>query len=99
MADTNGVAVEANRSHAMRARRIVGADQRLAELGAIASEPAGERNVLPRDAGDAGNQLAAVEVEPARQHKKAGKPIAHQRPADSTAAGARISGASHGLMH
>src|ERR1700692_3997212 len=71
MADTDCRTIKADRRHHVFAWRTIGADQRLAKVGAVAGPPAGHRDPFADRADDAGDKLAAIDVEPVGQNENA----------------------------
>ena len=92
-----GVAVEADGGDPAALRRAIGADQGFLEHGAVAGEPAGQRDFGADHAGDARHQFAAVDVEAVGQNENAGEIVGRERFADRFAAGARMRGRRHRL--
>ena len=88
MADPYRRAIEADCAHHALARRTVGADQGLLEARAIAGQSARQRYGGTDHAGDAGDQLAAVDAQTVGENEDAGQVVGCQRPADRLAAGA-----------
>ena len=54
-------------------------DERFLEM----APPAGQRNVRPDHLGDAGDQCAAIDVEPVGEHENAGKILGFERAPDA----------------
>jgi hypothetical protein len=62
------------------------------KIRAIASQPAGDRDIFPRHASYSGDEFAAVDVETVGEHKNSGKTGRRERPPDRFSACARAIG-------
>src|SRR6202040_4082111 len=61
--DADVLAIETDRADDLGARRAIGADQRFLERGAVAGEPAGDRNAVAGHRDHAGDEIAAVHAQ------------------------------------
>ena len=63
VADADRRTVEADRRDHLLARRTIGADERFPELGGVAGQSAGDRDLFADRADDSGDELTAVDVQ------------------------------------
>jgi hypothetical protein len=89
VADADGRTVEPDRRNNVFAGRTIGPHERFHEVGAIAGQPARDRHSFADGADNAGNELAAIDVETVRKNKNADKVGCRQRPANFFTARAR----------
>ena len=79
MADPYGRTIEAYSRDGAGAGRTIGANESLLKIGAVAGQSAGQRHRRTDDLADAGNELAAVDVQAVGQHEYAGKVVRIER--------------------
>ena len=85
MADPDGSPIEADAGNDAGARRAIGPDQRLLEVGAVAGQSPGQWDVRADGFTDPGYQLAAVDVQAVGQDEHAREVVGMERPPERLA--------------